>query len=891
MLYQSSHRLDSSSGVKILVAALLLGSLAASSLPGSVVARSASSSTSSRSQDSPALAVGAIYSQTNLVSDLPGVALIEDRELANPWGIGLSATSPFWVVNNAGGDATLYQGDVSGSPLVINSPLPSVAIPTLPTVFPAPSLPTGVVANNTSDFLVTLLEPSAPAQFIFATEQGAINAWKPALGSFAAVVQFVPGHHYTGLAIGNNASGNFLYAADFENGNIDVFDKDFNPASVAGNFIDATVPANFHPYNIQNLGGALYVTYAEFSHVHDNFGFVRKFDTNGVRDAAFAINDGPLATPWGLALAPANFGAFSNLLLVANYRLLGLNSASINAFNPATGALVGNMVDGSGAALQIERLRGLAFGNGTNGGDQNTLYFTADIFETFETRGDHHGLFGSLKPVTGIPATTLKFSDSQYFTNEGAGHFDVTVVRTGDLSGTATVNYATVDSSLSQTSGFEIALGRLAFSPGESSKTFRILIVDNHLAGAGSALPLNLVLSNATGAALVNPGIAQLFVMDNDFDTNRDPINIIDDARSFVRQHYYDFLNREPDTPGLDFWTNQITSCGRDQQCIERKRVSVSAAFFLSIEFQKTGILAYLTERVASGTLPRYGPFMRDVQALQKDYVFGAPGAAAQLEANTRAFFDEFITRPEFVAKYGGLPNDQYVSELLISGGISSTTGRLFISRVDGSQVVPPVSTPATGVATARISLSSFDVVDFSLSFQNLSSAQTAAHLHSPALAGANAPEIVTLPNGEFRDLTVTLTPQQSAEMRNGRFYIDVHSVNNVNGEIRGQFSPLRFQKDVLVDALNAGLITRAQALRLIVEDGDYKRDQFNRAFVLMEYFGYLRRNPDDPPDNNLAGYNFWLAKLDQFNGNFQQADMVKAFIKSTEYRRRFGPP
>lgn len=173
-----------------------------------------------------------------------------------------------------------------------------------------------------------------PAQFIFATLNGAINARDPGFGTVAVVMKFMSGHSYTGLAIGNNASGNFLYAADFANGKIDVFDKDFNLSSVSGNFIDATVPANFHPYNIQNLGGALYVTYAEFSHFHDNdFGFVRKFDTNGVRDSAFAINNGPLADPWGLAIAPANFGPFSNLLLVGNFRSL---EYSIPVLAPST---------------------------------------------------------------------------------------------------------------------------------------------------------------------------------------------------------------------------------------------------------------------------------------------------------------------------------------------------------------------------------------------------------------------------------------------------------------------------------------------------------------------------------------------------------------------------
>jgi hypothetical protein len=149
----------------------------------------------------------------------------------------------------------------------------------------------------------------------------------------------------------------------------------------------------------------------------------------------------------------------------------------------------------------------------------------------------------------------------------------------------------------------------------------------------------------------------------------------------------------------------------------------------------------------------------------------------------------------------------------------------------------------------------------------------------------------VNLPNGEFRDFTVTLTPQQGSDMRNARLYIDVHTQNNPNGEIRGQIGFQRFQHDVLVDALNQGIINRAEALRLMVEDADLRAKELNRAFVLMEYFGYLRRNPDDPPDNNLNGYNFWLAKLNQFNGNFVNAEMVKSFLKSTEYRGRFGPP
>ena len=889
-----SHRLSSkaltSLALPCLLVFLLLLFLVLPGLPKSFAARTTKPAATSP-QETPAVAFDGVYKQTNLVSDRPGVAFVEDPLLTVPWGVALNSSGPFWVVNHKNDRATLYRGDVSGGPLVSDSPLPVIAIPNVPTLAPAPSQPTGVVANTTSDFIVSLTptSPAAPAQYIFATLNGGINAWQPAFGSVAVVVKFLSGHSYAGLASGSNASGNFLYAADFTSGKIDVFDKNFNPSSVSGNFTDATVPANFHPYNIQNLGGSLYVTYAEFSPFAFDFGFVRKFDTNGVRDPAFAINNGPLIAPWGMAISNHLFGVFSNALLVGNSRVSGSHGPTISAFNPATGALLGHMVDESGAPLEIDKLRALVFGNDVNAGDSNTLYFSADILDFSDE--PQHGLFGSIKPISTLPESLIQFSSREYFTSEGSGHIDITVNRIGSVSGTSTVNYATVDTYATQKSNFEIALGKLTFNPGESSKTFRVLIVDNNLAGGGSSVDLALVLSNPTGAELISPNEATLFIMDNDFDTNRDPLNIIDDAQSFVRQHYFDFLNREPDAAGLSFWTNQITSCGTNQQCIELKRINVSAAFFLSIEFQKTGMIAYLTEKAAFGGLPRYGPFMRDVQALQKDYVVGAPGASAQLEANARAFFDEFITRPDFVAKYGGLSNTQYVDALLLSGGINSTTGRLFITRLDGSQVVPPTSTSASGVAIARISVSNLDTVDFSLSLKNLSSPQTATHIHGPALAGSNAPAVVTLPNGEFRDFTVTLAASQSADFRSGKLYLDVHTQNNPDGEIRGQFIGLRFQRDVLVNALNDGTITRAEALRLIAEDGDFRQAQLNRAFVLMEYFGYLRRNPDDPPDNNLSGYNFWLAKLNQFNGNFVNAEMVKAFIKSTEYRARFGPP
>ncbi|HEX5702992.1 MAG TPA: TIGR03118 family protein [Pyrinomonadaceae bacterium] len=716
-----------------------------------------------------ALTFGVIFRQTNLVANLPGVALIEDRLLRNPWGVSVGPDTPFCVVNNGGSSASLYVGDVSGGPLVPNPDLRSISIVPPESVVAIPVAATAVVANTTSGFLASLTPttPAAPARFIFVTRNGAINAWQPGMGDMATVQRFVPGHNYTGVAITTTASGTFLLAADFTNGKIDVFDSSFNPASLPGNFADLTVPGSFRPFNIQNLGGALYVTYADLTSAS---GYVRKFDLDGNRITSFAIDNGPLAGPWGLAIAPDGSGGFSGLLLVGNVINVPFR-ASINAFT-ATGEHIGVMSDATGAALQIDNLHGFTFGNGVNGGDANVLYFAAGIF------GQRHGLFGSLKPVTGIPPTTIKFSAASYSASETDPFVDITVTRSGVVGDPATVNYATVDDSAQQGRDYEIALGKITFNPGETSKTFRVLIIDDHEIGGGTAPPLFLALSNSTGAEIVAPSVATLSIMDNEFDTPRQPPNTNDDARLFVREHYLDFLNREPDSSGWDFWTNEITSC-LTEQCREVKRINVSAAFFLAIEFQRTGPISYLANKAAFGNLPgapvpvRYGQFMRDVQQLQRNLIFDNGSFETQLAANKQEYFNDFIARPEFVHTYAAMSNAQYVDRLIQNAG--------------------------------------------------------------------------------------------------------------------GGFPPS--DRDAWVAGLNGGTKTRATVLREISERASFKQQEFNNLFVLMEYFGYLRRSPDDPPDNNFTGFNSWLTKLNSFNGDYIRSEMVKAFISSTEYRSRFGPP
>ena len=893
----------------------------------------------------PNLAPGSAYRQTNLLTDIPGYAPVLDPLLVNPWGITESSSSPFWVANNGSSTTQLIRGDVGGAPVVLNASPQTINIPCCQ--------PTGTVRNGTSDFVIsTPPSPAAPANFIFASLSGNITAWNGTQGTSAKIVVSIPGHVWTGLAIGASTApaGNRLYAADFKNNHIDVFDGTFTPTTVTGGFVDATIPAGYAPFNITNLGGLfpLYVTYAKVgmdgrSQDGVGLGLVRRFNTDGVRDLGFAINDistnasSQLNAPWGLVIAPASFGVFGGALLVGNF---GEGNPSIHAYSTTNGAVLavaGNenaeLRDESNNGIVIDELWALLFGNGSAGGDANTLYFTAGPAE------EEHGLFGKLNPTTATATSLIQFATDTFGVDEAGKFVDFTVVRTGDTSGTATVNYNTFDESeaghASQKSDYEISLGTLTFAPGETSKTFRILIVnDNFVEGDET---IDLALSNPTGAGvgLGSPNTAELTILDNDVTPSTS--NPIDDATFFVRQHYLDFLNREPDTAGLNFWVNQITSCGANAACIDNKRVNVSGAFFLSQEFQRTGYLAYLTHRAAFGantaTTPTpvlYGNFERDVQALQRGFVFGAPGADAVLEANKVAYFNDFVTRPEFVAKYPStLTNDQYVDNLLASANLSPAEVRRFSVSLTNSQEVPPtVPTTTTGAArpassgTAVFQFNSAQTaMTFTATISNIDvGGQTAdtnddliaAHIHAGASVapGVNGPVVwgffgapfndnnpndqVFFPTaggvgGTFRgkwdapEGNGTTLAAQLANLTSGKAYINFHTKQFTGGEIRGNFPAANAFRDSLVAALNGGTMTRAQVLRAIAEADELNTREFNAAFVTMEYFGYLRRDPD------TAGFNFWLNKLNSFNGNFQNAEMVKAFISSAEYRQRFG--
>ena len=342
------------------------------------------------------------YQQHNFVSDLAGRADLVDANLVNPWGLAYGATGPFWVANNGTSTSTLYKGDGTlapnpASPLVVTVPSASGT---------ESGNPTGIVFNGTNGFAVSDGGKTGPSRFIFASEDGTISGWAPNVNPTQAIRAItVPGAVYKGLAIGRSPFDVFLFAANFHTGTIDVFNSNFQlvhlpniffPGSFSPNaFIDRRIPPGFAPFGIQNIGGLLFVTYAK-QEAPDNDedvkgpgnGFVDIFDTRGTLIRHFAAN-GPLNSPWGLALAPSDFGPFSDHLLVGNF-----GDGRINAYNMRTGAFDGPLANNQGQPITIEGVWALYFGNGFDGGKTNELFFTAGIED------EAHGLFGVLRAVS-----------------------------------------------------------------------------------------------------------------------------------------------------------------------------------------------------------------------------------------------------------------------------------------------------------------------------------------------------------------------------------------------------------------------------------------------------------------------------------------------------------
>lgn len=386
--------------------------------------------------------------------------------------------------------------------------------------------------------------------------------------------------------------------------------------------------------------------------------------------------------------------------------------------------------------------------------------------------------------ASGATPTVVQFGSSQFRVIEGCAEKIIAVERSGDTTGISRVDVTTVDATAQQKSDFTLAIRTITFAPGETSKNLSVLISDDGFAEGSE--PLTLALSNPVGTAIGARGTAVLQIDDNE--TVDSTSNAIDDPATFIGEHYHDFLNRQADDSGQAFWTNEITKCGSNPQCVEAQRVNSSAAFMFAIEFYQTGY--FVTRIYKSGlgdqpTNPRFVPFMRDVQQVANGVVVLVGNWEQQLKINQQRLAEEFVTRPEFHAAHDSQNADQYINSLFSNAGVIPTAG----------------------------------------------------------------------------------------------------------------------ERNAALTAFGAGdLAGRASALLNVADSGSVYNKLYNESFVLMEYFVYLRRNPDGAPDNSYAGYNFWLAKLNSFTqpgedvrdtaiafARVQRSELVRAFIESSEYRRRFG--
>ncbi|RFP19109.1 MULTISPECIES: TIGR03118 family protein [unclassified Duganella] len=305
----------------------------------------------------------------NLVGDIAGSAAQTDAKLVNAWGIAFNPSGFVWVANNGSSTSTLYDG--SGVPQTL--------------VVATPPAPTGIVYNGSGDFRAS--------PFIFATESGKIAAWSPTVDRNNALTVFDGAGAqavYKGLAIATWNNANYLYAADFHNNRVDVFDAGFNKVTLSGAFRDAALPANYAPFGIQAVGDRIYIAFAQRESGGDDevagagLGAIDVFDTAGNLIKQLVMG-GALNAPWGMAMAPSNFGSFSGKLLVGNF-----GDGKINAYDPASGAMSGTLSKADGSAIVIDGLWGIAFGPGVNNQPANTLFFAAG------PGGETHGLYGRI---------------------------------------------------------------------------------------------------------------------------------------------------------------------------------------------------------------------------------------------------------------------------------------------------------------------------------------------------------------------------------------------------------------------------------------------------------------------------------------------------------------
>jgi uncharacterized repeat protein (TIGR01451 family) len=739
--------------------------------------------------------------------------------------------------------------EVNDAPAAINDTLPNIAEDSGPQTIPFATL-TGNdskgPANESGQTLIVktvgnavggtvsiaggnvLFTPTAdyngPASFQYTDEDnGTTNGLADPLSSGMATVSFT----ITEVNDGPTANNDTLPNITEDSGPLTI-----SFATLTAN--DSKGPANEsgQTLTVKTVGNAVGGT---VSIVAGNVVFTPTANFNGVSSFDYTVEDN--GTTNGVADPKTSGTATVSFANSAVADTPSVTNATTNANTQTTSGLVISRNPADGAEVTHFKITGITGGllfknNGTtpiNNGDFITfaegnagLKFTpgtvnGSFLVQASLSASNAGLGGGIVQATIIInplGGVIRFSAADYSVAEGAGFRVITVERSGDTSQAVTVDYASSDHSTpadfvpctapgagqaSSRCDFTTAIGTLRFAAGETSKTFIVLISnDNYVEGPET---LSLTLSNPSGGAVFGvPQTATLTIVD---DASEGATNPIDISSFFVTAHYHDFLKREPDAAGLAFWTDNIEKCNDSNrrpagqtaaQCIDKQRESTAIAFFMSPEFQMTGGFVYhlykgsLTEAPnydggSLGRFPTFLEFMHDVSQVSEGIVVNNQISGAVVEANRNALAAEFVLRPEFVAKYGGLNDTLYVQELFNTTGIAATAA----------------------------------------------------------------------------------------------------------------------QKQALVDGLANHTETRASVLRKVVDgtvvisEGNVQfttpygqafiNQENRRLFVYLEYIGYLRRNPD------TAGFVFWLGKLNFFNGDAFQAEMVRSFILSPEYRSRFGQP
>ena len=746
------------------------------------------------------------YVVHNLASDLPGTADFTDSNLVNPWGIAFSGASPFWVSDNRTGLSTLYNS--SGTPLTL-----VVSIPPQ-TGGSAPTKPTGIVFNSSTNFVVA---SNAVARFIFVTEGGTIAGWNSGSSAVVKVDNSAVGAVYKGLAIGGSGGSNYLYAANFHTGAIEVYDGNYKPTVLAGSFTDPTVPAGFAPFNIQNLGGQLYVAYAKQDTLKTNDvpgagnGYVSIFSTSGNLVKSL-VAGGVLDSPWGLAIASADFGAFSGALLVGNF-----GDGLIHAFD-SQGTSLGALKDLSGNPISILGLWGLIVGNGGNGGDNHTLYFTAGVPGSGAIQS--HGLFGSISTVNATFTQASDKGSTAGITWAGGAPPFLLQKKTGAQDSNWVNILSTTSRNLQVPKESQSGLFRvlslssntvLPFTAYLSSAAEIPAVTNSTASGVGSFsldgtnLAYYISFAGLSGPAMAahlhapanatnNTGVMVPFTPPSATAGTISGIVALssDQITNFVNglcyANVHTALNPGGEIRGQIIPLHIVVSLNPAAEVppvtnAPNATASASLTFVgnqLSYTVSYAGLSAPATAMHIHGPAATTNNASVIVPLSTPSGTSGTVTGAAALTPTEMAYL---------------LSGSTYINLHTTNNPSGEIRGEIFPlqfkAALSGAAEVPPSASPASGSGSLSIAN---NVLNYSFTFTNLLSPAIAAHIHGPADPYHNTGVIIpfTAPNassGSFSG-SVELTSQYLLDILSGLTYANIHTTNYAGGEVRGQIVP-----------------------------------------------------------------------------------------------------